>query len=299
MIAEGAFGRIGGSSYDSSYDSKKSTASGDSSLTSTDISNDSLSDVDIGSFEEKLSASGAKRSANMNSVRQMAAATGLRIDFVYGIQTRESGGKESAMALNPHLLSVPDTKWATDVGINEEERKRIIKEWKNVGVETRKPIDNPENKYSGSYFNAHTTNKDVFDKMYTISPIGTITGAALGLYQVLGWFMLSDYGNDGAVLYDDFKNNPLSYSNKSFVKWVNHKSNAKFKKLVNDGESNWREAVKKYYGGDSTDYTNHVIEYAKYFRESLGSLSKNTSKSNRLISHLHLQPRSGTLHIIF
>ena len=97
----------------------------DSDYTSADVSNDDLSKADIPGFEKKLKSAGAKRSVNINSVRQMAAATGLRIDFIYGVQSRESGGKESAMALNPHLLSVP-SKWASGVGISEEERKRII-----------------------------------------------------------------------------------------------------------------------------------------------------------------------------
>jgi len=246
-----------------------------SDLSSTDISNDNLSDVDIKSFEKELKVKGAKRSVNMNSVRQMAAATGLRIDFVYGIQTRESGGKELSMALNPHLLSVKNSKWATGVGISEPDRVKIIEQWKNDGVETRKPRDNPGKKYSGSYFNAHKApNNEIFKKMFAISPTGTISGAALGLYQVLGWFMLSEYGNDGKALYDAFQADPLKYSNLAFVKWVNHSNNADFKKLVNDGESNWGKAVKKYYGANSTDYTNHVKEYAKYFRESASNIPK-------------------------
>ena len=252
----------------------------DSDYTSADVSNDDLSKADIPGFEKKLKSAGAKRSVNINSVRQMAAATGLRIDFIYGVQSRESGGKESAMALNPHLLSVP-SKWASGVGINETDRKAIIKAWKAAGIETKKPSANPGNKYSGSYFNAHKSpNNKKFDDMYKISPTGTITGAALGLYQVLGWFMLSDYGNDGAALYDDFKRDPLGYSNKSFIKWVNHKSNSKFKSYVNGGENSWGKAVKKYYGGNSTDYTNHVKEYARYFRESLESSKKKPNNSS-------------------
>ena len=252
----------------------------DSDYTSADVSNDDLSKADIPDFKKKLKSAGAKRSVNINSVRQMAAATGLRIDFIYGVQSRESGGKESAMALNPHLLSVP-SKWASGVGISEEERKRIIENWKKVGIETRKASANPGNKYSGSYFNAHKSpNNKKFDAMYKISPTGTITGAALGLYQVLGWFMLKDYGDSGKALYDDFKRDPLGYSNKSFVKWVNHKSNSKFKSLVNEGERNWSKAVSMYYGANSSDYTNHVKEYAKYFRESLESSKKKPNNSS-------------------
>lgn len=243
----------------------------DSDYTSADVSNDDLSKADIPGFEKKLKSAGAIRSVNINSVRKMAADTDLRIDFIYGVQSRESGGKESAMALNPHLLSVP-SKWASGVGINETDRKAIIEAWKKVGIETKKASANPDNKYSGSYFNAHKSpNNKKFDAMYKISPTGTITGAALGLYQVLGWFMLPDYGNDGAALYADFKRDPLKYSNKSFIKWVNHESNSKFKSLVNEGEDKWSKAVSMYYGANSIDYTNHVKEYAKYFRESLTS----------------------------
>lgn len=244
-----------------------------------DISGDDLADVNIDELNSKLKSSGAQRSADITSVRKMAAATGLRVDFVYGIQTRESGGKAKAMALNPHLLSVPNTRYATNVGINEEQRKKIITAWKQAGVETRKPAVSGK-KYSGSYFNAHRSpNNQIFDKMYKISPTGTITGAALGLYQVLGYFMLGEYSNNGTNLYQDFQANPVDYSQRAFIKWVNHSSNSKFKSLVNSGENNWAEAVAMYYGEGNTDYINHVKEYARYFRSSLGSLSKNSSKS--------------------
>lgn len=274
----GSFGGvgIGSSGFGDSDDEKDDKKTSDKNI---DISNDDLANIDGTALNDKLKASGAKRSANIKSVRKMAAATGLRIDFVYGIQTRESGGKAKAMALNPHLLSVPKSRYATNVGITEEERKRIINAWKKEGVETRKPSVSGK-KYSGSYFNAHTKNKPVFEKMYKISPTGTITGAAIGLYQVLGYFMLGEYNNDGVRLYNDFQSNPIDYSQRAFIKWVNHKSNSRFKKLVNSGENNWSDAVAMYYGQGSTDYINHVKEYAKYFRESVDSINKKSELSS-------------------
>lgn len=264
-----------GSSNIRSGSGSSSSSNGDD----IDISEDDLKDINVEDLKGKLKVLGAKRSANIKSVRKMAAATGLRIDFVYGIQTRESGGAAKAMALNPHLLSVPNTRYATDVGIDENERKRIINEWKAKGVETRKPSVTGK-KYSGSYFNAHKSpNNEIFTKMFKISPTGTITGAALGLYQVLGYFMLGEYGNNGNSLYNDFQANPIKYSQRAFIKWVNHKSNSKFKRLVNSGENNWSDAVAMYYGQGSTDYINHVKEYAKYFRQSVDSFKKKANNS--------------------
>lgn len=264
----GSFGGVGIGSRGSGASDDENTGAND-----IDISDDDLKYIDVDELNSKLKTLGAKRTANINSVRRMAVATGLRIDFVYGIQTRESGGKAKAMALNPHLLSTPNTRYATNVGINEKERKRIIAAWKAKGVETRKESVS-KIKNSGSYFNAHTKNKDVFDKMYKISPTGTITGAALGLYQVLGYFMLGEYGNDGTSLYNNFQANPIDYSQRAFIKWVNHSSNSKFKSLVNSGENNWSEAVTMYYGKNNTDYVNHVKEYARYFRESVNSIER-------------------------
>ena len=203
-----------------------------------------------------------KTKVNIESVEKMAKATGLRADFVYGLQSRESGGNPRAMALNGHLV-LTKYSYANDIpkyqGKEGKERWRQVKAaWRSEGV----PSESQTSIQLKGWLN-----NEIFLKMYKHSPELAVTNAALGFYQVLGHHVLPSYNFDAEALLRDFKNNPTEYGQKAFVIWV--QKHPKFKRLVNGGESNWSAAVRMYYGETNIPYVNHVKSYAAKYRAAL------------------------------
>ena len=206
---------------------------------------------------------------DLNSVKEMSSETGLRPDFVYGIQSRESAGKYSAMALNPHITIGKDGyKWATkDAGLEKFKGSEGKKKWnkaisaiKAKGVEGR----------SIPGVTAQGFNHPVYKKMRDVDPELAILGNALGLYQVLGGHLLPYWNYSAEQLENDFKDKPREVSNKAFVIWV--KKHKDFVRKVNKSEDNWRKQIARYYGADNVDYTNHVLRAAKQFRDAQNQL---------------------------
>lgn len=208
-----------------------------------------------------------RKGIDLNSVREMSQKTGLRADFVYGIQSRESAGNPSAMALNPHItISTPkgyswavnDAKLKKFMG-NEGKKKwqEAIRKMKSLGVQGK----------SIPGVTKQGFNHPVYQKMRSVDPELAILGNALGYYQVLGGHLLPYWDFSAEKMEREFENDPKGFSHKAFIIWV--KKHPNFLKKVNEGEENWRAQVASYYGEDNKDYTDHVIAAAKEYRDAV------------------------------
>lgn len=268
LLGEGQFGSItAGLSSLGSYVGKiaGSAVKSGAAAAGDDISNTGGGGL---SGSHEVDSSKLKRKGiDLNSVREMSQKTGLRADFVYGIQSRESAGNPSAMALNPHITinnpkgyrwAVGSAKLKKFMGDEGKEKwKEAIRKMKSLGVRGK----------SIPGVTKQGFNHPVYQKMRSVDPELAILGNALGYYQVLGGHLLPYWDFSAEKMEREFENDPKGFSHKAFIIWV--KKHPNFLKKVNEGEENWRAQVASYYGEDNKDYTDHVIAAAKEYRDAV------------------------------
>lgn len=228
---------------------------------SSDNRGTSTDDIPIDVDPSKL-----QQGIDLVSVNNISNETGLRADFIYGIQSRESAGAASAMALNPHItIDSKGYRWATEhAGLvkflgpeGKEKWSEAVRSMKSAGVER----DSITMAHEAGGFK-----HPVYVQMKNIDHELAILGNALGYYQVLGAHLLPFYNHSAEELEQAFISDPVTFSRKAFVVWVNKHSD--FIEKVNASEDNWAEQITRYYGENNDDYTTHVKRAAKQYREA-------------------------------
>ena len=251
-LLEGDFDSASGEGIDIGFTSRNT-----SSTSVEDEYDDVIVDIDVD--PAKL-----QQGIDLNSVKTISEETGLRADFIYGIQSRESAGAASAMALNPHItIDNKGYRWATeDAGLEKFQGTDGKKKW-NEAVRRMKKAGVERD----SITMAHTKggfNHPMYRKMKDIDPELAILGNALGYYQVLGGHLLPFYNHSAEELENAFISDPVAFSRKAFVVWVS--KHPDFINKVNASEDNWAKQISNYYGENNADYTAHVKRAAKQYR---------------------------------
>jgi hypothetical protein len=227
-----------------------------------------MKDVDIEAAKSnKVSgATGRESGIKVSKVFEIAEKTGMKPSGVYGFMTVESGGNASAMATNPHKISGEPSLYSTPFGLNNH--KEITKAWKRKGVKME------------SYYNAHSNDdsKAILEKMESVNKLAATSVTAFGSMQVMGAFILPRFNNDPDALHASFKSDPEAFSVNALFDWVNHKDNKDFLGYVNKGD--YKNAVKRYYGADNSDYVKLASSAAARFESHLEKHKKEADASS-------------------
>jgi len=219
------------------------------------------------------------RRVDLDSVHKMSKATGLRPDFVFGLQARESAGDPRAMALNPRI-SLSFTGKKTPKGYRYA---RDIPKYKGgVGSEGymlwKKHAEKATTELSKlGYTTASITgvNKQGFDHpaykaMKDVDNDLAILGNALGYYQVLGYHLMPKYNYSGASIESAFLADPKKFGQDAFIIWVKKHSRGSnsFKDKCNASEDNWFDQISRYYGQPFPEYVDYVKAAAATYRSA-------------------------------
>lgn len=246
--------------------------------TNVNITDDKLEipDLDYTLDETKLKR---YRKVDLNSVHKMSKATGLRPDFVFGIQARESAGIPNAMALNPHIsLSYSINKRGIEIGYTyaselpkyaggKGSKGYIL--WKTHAEQARKRLASQG--YSIKSIPGVTNqgfNHPAYEAMKSVDNDLAILGNALGYYQVLGFHLMPKYNYSGAAIESAFLADPKKFGQDAFIIWVNKhsKGSNSFRDKCNAGEANWFDQISRYYGKPFPEYVDYVKAAAAAYR---------------------------------
>lgn len=162
---------------------------------------------------------------------QAAEALGVPVKVVQAIERVESGGHASAVRFEPHvfLRKRPDLEGAIPF--------------------TRGP--------KGFSVVAGETDRDAFERAFTLDPEAAVASTSWGLYQVMGSHLLDIYGTPASAA-DSFYADPVAVSYKLFVKWFQASPRA----LAAARERDWRELAHRYNGPGNIDKYSVLLQQA-------------------------------------
>jgi hypothetical protein len=260
---------------------KSSPGSNDTTDTSTndDVDEDFFLDEYGNPYEiddDKIKSAKGKK-VDLRSVDRMSQDTGLRPDFIFGLQARESAGNPSAMALNPKKIIRDNSyeDWVMEKLRRAPSGKYTRSYWESA---RQKMIDKG---VTAKTLTTISLEDPTYLKMRDVDPEMAIVNAALGFYQVLGAHIIHKYNFDADQLISHWESDPKGFSEGAFVIWVNDAGGNKFKNNVKN-ENTWRQAVGNYYGEDGTtdDYTAEVQSLAKEYRDAMIRPEEKDSSKN-------------------